>query len=156
MYIFKVQEVPNGILHHAWTLWLALEHFCFCHWLFTIISKWHKVQKWIKVKCKTYWFLRARLRSWWITYRCPHQFDFDISSRCSLLHAHLWPSKILALDHIIVLLSLNPFHLKFIYIYIYIYIYNYFKVLCKQSFKVSFGKLNWDKSFDSWFKFAST
>jgi hypothetical protein len=40
---------------------------------------------------------------------------FDISLRRSLLHAHLWPSKTLALHHIVVLLSLNLLHLKFIF-----------------------------------------
>jgi len=41
-----------------------------------------------------------------------HQLNFDISLRCSLLHAHLWPSSTLAFDHIVVLLSPNFLDLK--------------------------------------------
>jgi hypothetical protein len=40
----------------------------------------------------------------------------DVFSRHSLLHAHLWPSNILTLDHIVVLFSPNLFHLKFLFL----------------------------------------
>jgi len=41
-----------------------------------------------------------------------HQLNFDVFLKHSLLDAHLWPSSVLALNHIVALLSLNLFYFK--------------------------------------------
>jgi hypothetical protein len=47
-----------------------------------------------------------------------HQLNFDVFLKHSLLDAHLWPSSVLALNHIIVLISLNLFYFKFFFLFL--------------------------------------